>query len=414
MPTDPSIILGAKPPDLPNPIEAATRVMQLKNLGLEAQNRQTEGQMNSLKLSQEQRDYADQQSVRDAFKENTTVDQNGNTNLNKQGVLSSLAKTNPIKAQEIGLEFKKQSLDQLTQQHAITKEIVYGITDQASYSQAKDQLAQMGAPNLQQWPQQYDPNFVQRIKYGALSADGQLAQQNKQIDQQQKQMEINNKSKELQVQLGDKVDKASQALSNDLDPDKSRAGNFGAISAKVQSADRLKTLIGSFKEGNLPKAQTEELALGLSSMLAPGGGGSREQVAALVPKSAIGDASALASYLGNEPNGANQQEFVKMMEGTIERERQVSMDQLNKIRAGRLAGHDWLKKVAPEQYNQILRNKEMDPSKVVRGQYVDDKKASPDSGGDAVHVRLPDGRTGTIPRSNLGAAQKMGASIINE
>jgi len=169
---------------------------------------------------------------------------------------------------------------------------------------------------------------------------------------------------QLQQQLrnDDKVTKLAKAMKDDLDADKGRSGNFGQISAKVQSAERLEGLVQSFKDGNLPPAQMEELALGLSNMLAPGGGTSRAQVEALVPHTAIGDASKLKNWLFNEPGGSNQQKFVEQMSHTIQREKDIANGQLNQIRSQRLPIHAELKKRSPDMYNALLHSYKMDGS----------------------------------------------------
>lgn len=378
MPADASVILGIKPVEITNPLDSAVKALTMKNL-------MQQNQGNAIKLDQEQRAQSDQQSLRDAFKNNTQASPDGSPIVDRQGVMSDLMKANPILAQKQAMEFKSMDLDKLNQQHAAAKSILFGIdpSNQASLEDAFQKAKQFGLPPLEGvLPKNVnDPSFQSSLRSAQiknLSAEEQLAQQNKQIDQGQKQQEMNLKNKELQVQLGGKVDEASKALNNDLDPDKSRAGNFGAISAKVQGADRLKTLIGSFKDGNLPAAQTEELALGLANMIAPGNGGSRDQVKALVPASALGDATKTASWLANQPMGANQQAFVKQMEHTVDREKGVAMDQLNQIRAGRLAAHSWLQQVAPDKFNAILQNKGMDPSKVVNGQYLSGMGSHPE------------------------------------
>jgi hypothetical protein len=373
MPTDPSIILGAKPIDMPNPLDSAVKALTMSNL-------MQEHQGNAMKLNQEQRAMSDTQSLRDAFKNNTQAAPDGSPIVDRQGVMSDLMKANPILAQKQAMDFKQMDLDKMIQQHAVEKQAAFSVPTepdvpieqkQAAYTAARNKLIQSGSPGVENSPEQYPgDSWMRQFQVHTLTAEEQLAQRSKQVDQAQKGQEINLKNKELQVQLGGKVDAASQALSNDLDPDKNRAGNFGVISSKVQAADRLKTLIGSFKDGNLPAAQTEELALGLSNMIAPGNGGSREQVKALVPASALGDATKTASWLANQPLGANQQAFVKQMEHTVDREKGVAMDQLNQIRAGRLAAHSWLQQVAPDKFNAILQNKGMDPSKVIAGQYL--------------------------------------------
>lgn len=179
---------------------------------------------------------------------------------------------------------------------------------------------------------------------------------------------------QFQERMGEKksaeVDKLAKDFKNDMDADKGRSGNFGLISGKVQSAERLQTLIDAYKDGNLPPAQMEELALGLSNMLAPGGGGSRAQVEALVPHSIIGDTQKLKSYLFNEPMGANQQKFVNMMKDTVNRERDTARNQLNQIRTSRLPAHKKYQTLDPEGYASQLQGYGVDPTNIKDGRYT--------------------------------------------
>jgi hypothetical protein len=157
-----------------------------------------------------------------------------------------------------------------------------------------------------------------------------------------------------EAKLEDKADKLVKDLKKDLDPDANRTGNFGAISQKVLAAQRMEVLINQFQGGNLPPAQMEELALGLSNMISGQGGRSRAQVEAFVPHTAIGSVNKLKTWIVNDPLGAGQQKFVKMMSDTVQREKEMANTQLNDIRIKRLPAHEQLKELRPELYaNQV-------------------------------------------------------------
>jgi len=206
-----------------------------------------------------------------------------------------------------------------------------------------------------------------------------------------------------QMRNDDKINKLAKEMKNDMDPDKGRAGNFGTISGKVQNSEYLQGLIGSFKDGNLPPAQMEELALGLSNMLSKGGGTSRAQVEALVPHTIIGDASQFKNWLLNEPGGANQQKFVEMMSHTIQRERDIANNQLNTIRKQRLPIYEKLKKQDPQLYNSILKPYGIDQSE-------DNSQSKQNSN----MVKVSNGKeTFMIPSSDLEHAQADGYKRID-
>lgn len=145
-------------------------------------------------------------------------------------------------------------------------------------------------------------------------------------------------------------------MQKDLDADASRAGNFGQISQKHIMAQAMRTL-ATTADGhiaNLPAQQQEELALGMARMLTGGNVIASERVKALVPKSIIGDVQKVKSWLLNEPEGANQQAFTKLMLTTINREDDLALKQMNDIRIRRLGRHAQLKQRDPETYQDVL------------------------------------------------------------
>lgn len=157
------------------------------------------------------------------------------------------------------------------------------------------------------------------------------------------------------------IDKLSKAMQKDLDPDAARAGNFGQISNTYIQSQKMKRLATDAQGNiaNLPKAQQEELALGMARMLG-GGAGTDSTIKNLVPQSAVGNIESFKSWLLNQPEGANQQAFTKYMMGTIDREANLAQEQLNDIQSRRLGAHNRLKQIAPDQYNAILGNYGLD------------------------------------------------------
>lgn len=164
-----------------------------------------------------------------------------------------------------------------------------------------------------------------------------------------------------QAMLGNKndtvVDKMAGDMKKDLDPDVSRAGNFGTISQKIIQGERLKAL-ATDSQGrllNLPAAQQEELALGFANMASSGGAQAESRVRALVPHSIVGDAQKIKQWLMNEPEGTNQQAFTQFMMGRVDAEEKLAQKQMAQIRAQRLPSHSKLKQRDPELYNSILQ-----------------------------------------------------------
>jgi hypothetical protein len=157
--------------------------------------------------------------------------------------------------------------------------------------------------------------------------------------------------------------KQALLLKDDLDPNKARGGNLAFNQKKVDQAERLEALItdSNGNVSNLDQRQIEELAIGLNSMLTNSSTGAASQVAALVPKSAIGNAKKLQEWLFNEPTGTNQLEFVKRMADTVDREKSTAMHQVQKAQVQRLSAHSGLSKSNPALYNEILQGYGLTP-----------------------------------------------------
>jgi hypothetical protein len=152
------------------------------------------------------------------------------------------------------------------------------------------------------------------------------------------------------------VNKWANALKDDLDPNKARGGNMSFNQKKVDQAERLEGLIkdSSGNISNLDSRQVEELAIGLNSMLSNSSSSAVSQVEALVPKTALGNASKLKEWLTNNPTGMNQMAFVKRMADTVTREKTIASNQIKKAQKQRLSAYSKFKDADPDQYNQIL------------------------------------------------------------
>lgn len=362
MPIDSSIYFQQQAPDIVGSIERGLNMRQL------------------IDQRRKQRD------VEDAYKSGVVTNPDGSTTFDNTKTLSALAKADPKQAMEFQresqtLEAQKQKLQQEKHMHAIDMfaRIAPSMKDQASYEAGLQTLTKAGV-DVSDAPRAYEPSLVDRYHSMAITAKDQQELQNKDRDFQAKRAELGLKHDENNIKRSqvsnEKVDKLLKDMKNDLDADKGRSGNFGTISAKVQQADRLQTLVSSYKNGDLPPQQMEELALGLANMLSGTSGAARAQVEALVPHTWWGGKQSVQQYLMNEPLGSGQQKFVEAMAHTIDREKQTANSQLNNIRASRLAAHEHLKKMAPDQYNNLLNSYGIDATKIKDGKYQSDPAKS--------------------------------------
>jgi hypothetical protein len=207
MALDPNIILQAQPTvQLQNPLDVAAKAMSMKALA-------NQQQLQGMQIQQSQNDLNDQQSLRDAFKNNVKTDASGNPSLDKQGVLSDLYKSGNPKSMDYSQLWASQDLEKFKQQSEIAKQLAWSVRDEGTYQAVRQKAMQLGLPNAQMLPPNYDPSFVQNWQMHSLEGD-------KQADLAIKQQDTNIKKQELDVKR------------QELDLNKKKA--FGASGAPVQ------------------------------------------------------------------------------------------------------------------------------------------------------------------------------------
>lgn len=194
---------------------------------------------------------------------------------------------------------------------------------------------------------------LKTLEYLQSAQDRANSQKDKMNELALRRQELGIKNKSADYEKNEKL---ATALKQDLDPNAARGGNFAMNQKRVDQADRLMGLIkdSSGNISNLDSRQTEELAIGLNSMLSGSGQGSANQVAALVPSTVRGDANKLKEWLTNEPTGSDQQAFVQRMADTVQRERDIAANQVKNVQLARLAAHSGLQQKAPDLYANVI------------------------------------------------------------
>lgn len=183
-----------------------------------------------------------------------------------------------------------------------------------------------------------------------------------------------------QQMMGNKASVADQkelqALAKSLDSSGPRAGNFGKAGAMSMAADRINAILQQFPDGNVPKAQTEELATAAAALVGGGSAQSQQQINSVVPHSLAGDASAWAGYLKNNPDVMHQPAFIKNLAESAAREKAVAEQQMNDIKVERLSSHNGVANRLPEDFGRVLSGAHLDPAAydMKSGAY---KKATP-------------------------------------
>jgi len=187
MPLDPSIILGAGQGVTPlnNPVDVMSKGLQFQNL--------------AMANTQQKQEFQDNQAMRNAMNNHTSIDENGNPSIDRAGIMKELGQTSPstvMKAAQgfaqMDLAMQKQRMESASEKLDFAGKILGGVSDQKSYENAMKQAQSVGA-DTSQWPEQYDPKFVQYSQQKALNTKDQ-------IDLQIKQQDVQNKKRDLDIQ----------------------------------------------------------------------------------------------------------------------------------------------------------------------------------------------------------------------
>lgn len=160
MPLDPNIILSGRLPQIDSPLQVASQAM---SLGQIARKNRAEDQA-----------MAQEQALKDIYKKNVVIDENGNATLNRQGLMSDLYKANPQKAIATQNEFSTSDLAEMKNKAEMGKQLAWSIRDQASYDAARAKARELGLPGVDKMPPMFDPNYVRQMQVSSLSATEQI------------------------------------------------------------------------------------------------------------------------------------------------------------------------------------------------------------------------------------------------
>lgn len=205
MPLDPSIILGVQQPQIQNPMDSMVKAMTFKNLAMRSQ---TEGLQNQ----QAQQEFNDNQSMRNAYSNNTTVGPDGTPALNRQGVLKDLAQSNPSVVPKVAQQFQSMDMDMQNQKltHAAKQMEIAGqisspavVTDQKSLDNMRATAQSLGLP-VDQIPTVYDPREtptqLASLQQRAMSAHDQITTQLEQQKVEVSKQQAINEGKKLDIE----------------------------------------------------------------------------------------------------------------------------------------------------------------------------------------------------------------------
>jgi hypothetical protein len=153
-------------------------------------------------------------------------------------------------------------------------------------------------------------------------------------------------------------------FAEDVDPNRSRTGNFGKVQSTINAADRVDAIFKQFPDYNIPKSQTHELATAVAALIGGGNPQSQKQIDDIVPNSVNKTTEGIAAWLSNDPRGLNQQKFMRLMHETALREREVAEGQKREIINSRVPKWNQLYMENPAKYRAILQGQNIKPEEV--------------------------------------------------
>lgn len=196
MPLDPNIILGVKPLEIQNPLDAMGKMMAMRSLATKSQ---TEG----LQAQQAQQEFNDQQALRNAKANNTKVNSDGTVATDQQGILKELGTTAPSLVSQVNVQQRSQAMDAQNQQiknysekMGMAAQLSAGVKDQPSLDQLHKTMEDLGVQTTQVptvWDDKSSPAVMQDLTNMALTAQ-------QRAENQIKQQEADNKKQELAME----------------------------------------------------------------------------------------------------------------------------------------------------------------------------------------------------------------------
>lgn len=164
----------------------------------------------------------------------------------------------------------------------------------------------------------------------------------------------------------DQVEKKWKELTDAVSTVKGRANLNAQLQNRLYASQRVKNAAldesGSIK--NLDPTMLNEVAAGTASLLANGSAPAEHTVQQFLPKGhGMGQASIL-EWLTNDPQGANQQGFIKQMVDLSNREENLITNQMHSGQLQAVPNYMGLKKRNEARFNSILQGAGLDPGSI--------------------------------------------------
>jgi len=164
-------------------------------------------------------------------------------------------------------------------------------------------------------------------------------------------------------------DALTSSLSEKMLHNLDEGGWTGPIKDQVEGkyrADHLLKLakkVGSEGWNNLSDTEQTELAMGFGQLVGGGKPAEGEVMRLIPPENLQSGAQGIKQWFTNEPLGRNQVAFVERLGHSIQRQRDVAQELINKEKAQRAGAEQKLREMAPQQWEANIIGAGLDPTK---------------------------------------------------
>lgn len=437
-----SIIQGIRPVEVPNQLDMAVKGMQMRNMASEQEARNVAIEENKQNLIEKQRQVGDDTALRNAFDENTVETPDGTPAVNQQGVINSLHQSGHGQlAMKQGLAFSNANNEIVARKQQMTKNVLLkalGDPSEEAYQSALKDASGMGI-DVSHWPQQRDDGMLKNALLSNLSLEERIAVQKVRNEAQDIKLRTYKEAggpPPKNTPTGDvifgepgaqgkaSVPGSAQAAAQGAQPSAQPAaqGKAGApkqaqLSDKDPS-DLLQNVPPEYRAKVAAEIDEAKAAAtnGVEIMkshdraydprwknLLPGTKNADVKAfeALMGPTFKITEGSARQSQMENMFKNADPDPFGDRMEaGARQKKRDATENYLTSKQSASLSKSFGIDLSKYKSTNVRAALNSVQPTNT--------KGASAAT----INIKLPDGRTGTIPHSNLSKAIEMGAEVI--
>lgn len=333
MPIDAGIYSQIRQPEAPNLLAQYGQVQQI-------QNGQQQNRLMDFKMQEAQRAQQDDMATREAVKGfGTDTTANANRLLGTGNLKAATDYSKSVaEQQKAAREAEKAKIEGALQKLQAAGQIMAGVTDQATYDQARQQAAQMLGPEVAgRLPAVYNPAEVEMNRKKAMSVKEQL-------EQKWKEMEYTTPNANARLSADTSI------RNNDATNATSRANNTATVGASYANAAATREVAKSTRDAaGIQRDQATEMKLADDYRAQSKGfkevGDAYKQINATLDKATTSPAATLAAAT----------KFMKLLDpGSVVRESELGMA---------LAASGVFDR-ATNYHNTLMRGKVLTPNQV--------------------------------------------------